>query len=130
LWYEHFGVCCLAVGVPKAVRLQAFFERLAKAPAATNADDAYELLVRIMTAVEDEMSGVPADPTRWQTDGRLYPPLDDRRSEVPGHPEIRRFRSLKHITYIGPNGAIEVTTSKNDVVFRKAGADGKDVWQP
>jgi hypothetical protein len=117
------------VGVPKAVRLQAFFRRLAEAPAAANADDAYELLAKIMTAVEDEMSGVPDDPTRWQTDGRLYPPQNDRRSEAPGRPEIRRYRSLKHITYIGPNGAIEITTSKNDVVFRKPGADGKHVWQ-
>lgn len=117
------------MGVPKAVRLQIFFQRLAEAPAATNADDAYELLVKIMTAVEDEMSGVPNDPSRWQTDGRLYPPMDDRQSEVPGSPEIRRYRSLKHITYIGQNGAIEITTSKNEVVFRKAGADGKHVWQ-
>jgi hypothetical protein len=106
-----------------------FFQRLAEAPAVATAEGAYTLLVDTLNTVEDEMSGVPADPTQWETDGRLYPPQTDRRSQAPERPTVTRYRSFKHVTYIGPNGAIEITTTSREVVFRKAGADGKHVWE-
>jgi hypothetical protein len=117
------------VSVSKAARLQAFYARLAEVPAAKDADNAYELLSRVLTAVEDEMSGTPADPTQWKSDGRLYPPQDDNRTQVIDRPDIRRYRSLRHVTYIAANGAIEIATLRREVVFRKAGADGRHVWE-
>jgi hypothetical protein len=119
----------LNVSASKAARLEAFYARLAQSPAAADADNAYELLSRVLTAVEDEMSGVPADPSQWKSDGRLYPPQDDNRTQVIDRPDIRRYRQFKHITYIAANGAIEIATLSREVVFRKAGADGRHVWE-
>lgn len=83
----------------------------------------------MLNAVEDELSEVPFDPASWRTDSRLYPPQMDNRHVVIGHPLVSRYRSLKHNTFIGANGAIEVQTLHGEVIFEKPGADGKYVWQ-
>ena len=44
-----------------AERLQIFFGRLRQSPACRSAEEALELIGRILTEVEDEFSGCPQD---------------------------------------------------------------------
>jgi len=98
-------------------------------PAGTHLE-AYELISTILNTVEDEYSGVPNNPPSWQTDGRLYPPQKDRVHAVPGFPEVLRYNSFKHDTFIASNGAIEVRIIATGAVhFEKPGANGKGVWE-
>lgn len=114
----------------KSARLEVFYERLQAAPPAETHDEAYELLCATLNAVEDEHSGVPNNPASWQTDGRLYPPQKDRVYAVPGFPEVLRYNSFKHDTYVASNGAIEVKIIATGAVhFEKSGANGKGVWE-
>jgi hypothetical protein len=83
----------------------------------------------ILNEVEDSMTSIAYNPENWQTDGRMYPPQQDSLREVEGHPSIRRFRSLRHNTFIGENGAIEIQTVGAEIVLAKPGADGRTVWQ-
>lgn len=102
---------------------------MAAALPATSSEAALEIIAATLTAVEDDLTDIPADPTRWMTDGRMYPPQPDSRREVPEHPEVTRFRSRAHNTFISRNGAIEIRDLADQVLFRKAGADGKHVWK-
>ena len=97
-------------------------------PSAATFDEARRLLEETLNAVEDEMSGSPFDPSQWQTDGRMYPPQNDSERSVPDHPNVRRFRSRAHNTYIGTNGALEIRTTEGEVLISKPGADGRSVW--
>ena len=79
--------------------------------------------------VEDELSGLPNEPERWRELDRLFPPQMDRMSSVAGS-DVKRFDSKRHMTYIAPNGAIEVRLlpmSKLVVYFSKPGDDGRTV---
>ncbi len=57
----------------KRERLRLFFETLRTAPAAATAEAAFAMLCDTLNRIEDAHSGVPFDPMRWQSDGRLYP---------------------------------------------------------
>lgn len=117
------------MGTPsKSERLAELFRRLAAAPAVTSAIEAKSLLDSTLNAVEDELTGVPYDPEAWMTHDRMYPPQEDSRRVVPGRPDIARYRSRSHNTYIGANGAIEIAAVSGEVLFRKPGADGRYVW--
>lgn len=87
-------------------------------------DSAYGLLCRTLNAVEDEFSGVSYNPEAWADDGRLYPPKSDRMVQLPDG--VRRYRSLRHYTYIAPNGAIRICQVGHDraALLDKPGADG------
>jgi len=114
----------------KSARLAVFYDRLQEAPPAGTHDEAYELLCVTLNAVEDEHSGVPNNPASWQTDGRLYPPQRDRVFAVQVFPEVLRYNSFKHDTFVAGNGAIEVRIIATGVVhFAKPGANGKGVWE-
>lgn len=106
-------------------RFEEFLRRLCNTPCASSFDEAYAQLCDILTAVEDEMTSIPCDPSKWQTDGRMYPPQMDSMKPVPGRPDMRRFRSKQHNTLIGDNGAIEIKTLSGDLVLFKPGADGR-----
>jgi len=119
-------------GLPsKQERLQGFFRRLDSADAAASFDEGYRLLCDTLDQVEDELSGQPNEPERWMTLDRMFPPQQDRMSSVAGS-DVKRFDSLRHITYIAPNGAIEIRRTRlvagRVVVFlAKAGSDGRMV---
>ncbi|HEX3068143.1 MAG TPA: hypothetical protein VHX14_06175 [Thermoanaerobaculia bacterium] len=116
------------MSITKAQRLVKFLRLLRWAAPASDAGEAFELVERILNAVEDEFSGTPFDPSAWQTDGRLYPPQVDSRRVVPGRPDVTRYRSRSHNTFIAENGAIEIQTIDGLVLLSKAGADGESVW--
>jgi hypothetical protein len=117
------------MAVPKRVRLQELYRRLAAAPFASTYEEARGQHSNILNEVEDALTGIPYDLSRWETDGRMYPPQDDNLRKVPGQPHVRRFRHFGHNTYIGDNGSIEITRLDGTVEFQKYGADGRGVWE-
>jgi hypothetical protein len=84
-------------------------------------------LSQTLTAVEDEFSGVPNDPSRYRSDGRLYPPQADAERSVPGRTDVRRYRSVAHNTYISDDGAILITDTKQRWVFSKPASNGATI---
>jgi hypothetical protein len=114
-------------GATKLERLTEIFRRLALAAPAPSDTDALDLIALIMNQVEDQMSGVPFDPENWRNDGRLYPPQPDSVRIIVDRPDLKRFRSKGHNTFIRSNGAIEIRTLDGYVEFAKLGADGKGV---
>lgn len=114
--------------VPKSIRLEEFAARLRAAPPAATAEEALTQLSDILNEVEDEMTSIPYNLAEWRTDGRLYPPQDDSRHSVPGHPRVVRYRSKEDNTFIGANGSIEIQRVDKSVRVDKAGADGRHVW--
>jgi hypothetical protein len=115
---------------PKSERFAEFLRRLGSAPAAATFSEAYEQLGVVLNEVEDSMTSIPFNPELWQTDGRMYPPQADSIREVEGQPKVKRFRSLRHNTYLGENGALGISSApEGEVVLAKPGADGKGVWE-
>jgi len=111
----------------KRERLTEIYRRLAVAAPAASGTDALDLIALTMNQVEDQLSGVPFNPENWRNDGRLYPPQPDSRRMVPGRPDVTRFRSRGHDTFIRSNGSFEIRTLEGDVEFFKPGADGQGV---
>lgn len=84
-----------------------------------------------MDEVEDELTPYPNEPDRWMELPRLFPPLMDRMSSVPGC-DVKRFDSLRHVTYVAGNGAMEVRSLRAvqgvfNVHFSMEGSDGRSV---
>lgn len=113
-------------------RFREFLDRLGNAPAASSSKEALNVLAEKLNAVEDEYSGVIYDPSKYQSDGRLYPPQPDSCRSVDGRPDLKRYRSLGHNTFIKTNGAILIQSipeaNVNPIVhLSKPGADGNVV---
>jgi hypothetical protein len=112
----------------KEQRMSLFIERLAQAGPAATFKGGYDLLCQSLTAVEDEHSGVPPDPSRWRDDGRLYPPHEDMARSVEKAPGVIAFRSVAHRTFIAKNGAILILDIfKDRIILSKKGKDGKEI---
>jgi len=111
----------------KHQRLDLFLMRMRKAPDCASLEEALALVESTLNGVEDEFTSTPFNPALWQSDGRLYPPQNDQRREVPGHPEIVRFRSYRHNTWIAINGAICITERTGQCVLDKPGIDGRTI---
>lgn len=59
----------------------------------------------------------------------MYPAQDDNASDVEGYPEVVRYRSRRHETFVRDNGAFEIRDVRTEVVLvAKPGFDGKGVW--
>ena len=114
----------------KAQRFQMFIAAMRTLPSAATGAEGLEQIARTLNAVEDEHSGVPFNPGTWLTDGRMYPPADDYRREVPGRPDVTRFRSRSHNTYIRANGAVRIeVVGTREVVLERPGRDGRNVFE-
>lgn len=124
---RRVGFCEMSVS--KAKRLLEFFRRLNDAPAAHSAEEALDLIAATLNSTEDDFTDIPFDPEKWQSDGRMYPPQPDSRRQVPDWPSVTRYRSRNHNTFIAANGAIEIVEVNGPVILRKAGADGKHLWE-
>jgi hypothetical protein len=109
-------------------RIEEFLRRLAATPPAAVHDEAMRQVADILNAVEDEMTSIPYDPAFPLNDGRMYPPQPDSRRAIPDRTDVIRYRSKRHSTLIGDNGAIRIVDhASGDVVFDKPGADGRTI---
>lgn len=68
----------------KSHRLQVFISRLKAAPPVSTKTEALALIATVLDEVEDELSGIVANPANWRSDGRMYPPR--RQCARFGHP--------------------------------------------
>ncbi len=115
----------------KRERLAIFYERLESASVVSTAEAALELVNLALVSVEDEFSGEPNEPDRWQELDRMFPPQADSISTVSDG--IKICRSRRHRTYLAQNGAIEIRSlvldpqGQPEVYFKKAVADGRFV---
>lgn len=92
---------------------------------AASAPQALELLAKTLNQVENELSGIPSQPEQWHNDARMYPPEPDSARDVDGRPDLTRYRSRSHNTFISTNGAILIQTVQDQMIaLDKPGADG------
>ena len=109
----------------KRERIDEFMKRLTSAAPFENDAEALVGMARVMREVEDQLSGIPENPLAaltTSTDGRMYPP--DERFEIrSSNDQVRVFKQLRHRTYIGKNGAVEITNTSGTVALDLAGAD-------
>lgn len=112
----------------KKARTELFFVRLRAAPACGSVEDALEQVAQVLNRIEDEFTSIPFNPDTWDSDGRMYPPQEDRRRDVPGHPDIRRYRSVGHNIWVADNGAIRITLANGTTVcLDKPGLDSRTI---
>lgn len=106
-----------------------FLDRLGAAPAVASHGEAFALLAAVLNAIEDEHSGVLANPANWQFDERMYPPQSDMARASADMPGVTIYRSRAHRTLIARNGALAITDAHTGaVLLEKSGQDGVGVW--
>lgn len=115
------------MGLSKTERFREFLERLRQAPLASSHDEALKLLSDTLNQVEDELTEIPFRSDRWQSDGRMYPPEEGHAREVEGRGDVIRYRHKAHNTFIRDNGAIEIRSIDEELLFEKSGSDGRSV---
>ncbi|HYT59575.1 MAG TPA: hypothetical protein VEL06_05360 [Haliangiales bacterium] len=88
-------------------RLAIFYRRLEAAAPATNADEALNLVCRLIEQVEDEFCAVPREePPPLKFTGRMYPPQQDRVRRLPEGGVVANTR--RHRIYCQPDGTISI----------------------
>ena len=111
--------------LPKPDRFRQFIDRLAAAAPASSQEEAFALIAATLNAVEDEHSGVPANPANCQSDGRMYPPQADMARAAPGLPGVTVYRSRAHRTFIAENGAFVIKDVWTEqILVEKPGRNG------
>lgn len=111
----------------KEERFRLFICRLESLPPAASAPEAAAQLAAALNEIEDLHSGVMYAPENWVSDGRMYPPQNDRRVRCTQSSELLKYRSKGHFTYFAPNGAIRIETINGPVLLDKPGADGRTI---
>jgi hypothetical protein len=110
--------------VTKAQRVNLFIERLRACALVGSHDAAFALIGETLNRVEDEFSGAPFRPENWKVDGRMYPPDPNYAFRDEGSATIE-YRSFRHSTFIGRNGAFSIAERfSGRVLLEKAGLDG------
>jgi RHS repeat-associated protein len=107
--------------LPQAKRLDLFYGRLDAATPARNADEAYQLLSRTLTEVENAHSGVAAvQNPGLQYTGRMYPPMADNMTRL-ANGGMEALTKGQRILF-GPDGSIRIFAKKTgELIFSKAG---------
>lgn len=103
-------------------------------PPATDFESAWEQITSTLNQVEDDLTGIPYDPSLPRTGERMYPPQLDSERPFPDSPRVRRFRSLKDNTFIGQNGSIEIRRAAPNpldgaLILSRPGADGRGMME-
>jgi RHS repeat-associated protein len=102
-------------------RLSVLYQRLGDLPAPTTADEALNQLNSTLVSVEDEFSGVAANPNPGlKFDGRMYPPREDFivKEEDGGLTATTKG----NIIQISPKGSMKILSrSTGDVVYSRVG---------
>ncbi|WP_037078057.1 hypothetical protein, partial [Pseudonocardia spinosispora] len=103
-------------------RLAEVYRRLDLLPAATSADQAVTQLNDTLTAVEDEYSGVPANPNPGlKFDGRMYPPREDFMTRTLEGAITATTKG--NVIHASPNGALRIPSRRTgEAVYRRDGA--------
>src|SRR5262249_48111506 len=87
------------------------YNRLGGQQPSATAEEALERVRNTLTEVEDAHSGIPRSdppPPPGQSDGRMYPPLDDYVTRLPDGSITAR--TLRHDIVPGRDGSITITT--------------------
>ena len=107
------------------LRLEEFIKRMRLAIRSASAEQALDLLSSTLNQVENELSGISYQPDHWQNDDRMYPPQPDSARDVEGRPDLTRYRSRSHNTWVAANGAILIQAIETKAIeLDKPGADG------
>jgi hypothetical protein len=62
------------------------------------------------------MTPIPYDPANCATDGRMYLPQPDSARRVRDCPDVARYRSVGHNTFVATDGALLITDLKGNVL--------------
>jgi hypothetical protein len=104
-------------------RLALVYEHMDQLPPAATAREALDQLSTTLVEVEDEHSGVPANPNPGLAfDGRMYPPREDYIEEHPDGSITARTKG--NVIEASADGALRILSRRTDEeVWRKAGYD-------
>jgi hypothetical protein len=104
-------------------RLGEFYQRLGGQPPSTTAEDALARIRNTLTEVEDDLSGIPRSdppPPPGQSDGRMYPPLDDHVTRLPDGSIAAQTRRQQ--IGISRDGSIRITNrNTGQIEFQQTG---------
>jgi hypothetical protein len=111
----------------RSQRFKLFLKLLMSEAASATMGEAKASLARTMNRIEDERSGAVYDPDKWESDGRMYPPKDDRLQKG-SNEDVAIYHSRGHRISFGRNGAIRIEVrsghDKGAIVLDKCGQDG------
>ena len=121
---DPLGLAACGDPLPIHQRLNILYERLGGLPQPTSADEALGQLNDTLNQVEDEFSGVTANPNPGlKFDGRMYPPRDDYIDRLPGGGITARTKG--NVIEIQANGGMRILSrGSGDVVYSRGWSDG------